>query len=79
VSLRERGKGTDFFCYAASRQRPAVGDSKEGKMKEVVPYSAKMLPAVGFEPTPRETDLDSVAASTWLTPVRLTCEETIHE
>jgi hypothetical protein len=64
VSLRERGKGTGFFCYAASQQRPAVGDSKEVKMKEVVPYTTKMLHAVSFEPTPRETDLDTVAAAT---------------
>jgi hypothetical protein len=33
-------------------------------MKEAVPYTAKILHAVGFEPTPRETDLDSVAAAT---------------
>jgi hypothetical protein len=78
VSLRGRGKGTGFFCYAASQQRPAVGNSKEVK-KEVVPYTTKMLHAVSFEPTPRETDLDSVAAATRPRTVRWTCEETIHE
>jgi hypothetical protein len=41
-------------------------------------YTAKILSA-GFEPTPRETDFDSVAVTTWLRPVRQGCEETIHD
>jgi len=35
--------------------------------------------AAGFEPTPRETDFESVVVTTWLRPVRWTFENIIHE
>jgi hypothetical protein len=41
-------------------------------------YTAKILSA-GFEPTPGETDFDSVAVTTWLRPVKQSSEETIHD
>jgi hypothetical protein len=40
--------------------------------------TAKMLSAT-FEPTPSETDFDSVVATTRLRQVTWTSEETIHE
>jgi hypothetical protein len=40
-------------------------------------YTAKTL-SEGFEPTPRETDFDSVVITTCLTPVRWTSWKTIH-